>query len=184
MTRDASGGRRWYERRWVWLVAAVLVVGYLGSERDDRDGSPDAATSPATPEASGTPSDTREGARVVLRVTDLKDGDSWVASDGREYRLGLVNAPERDEPCGAEATTFTRDFLADGFTADAYASDTYGRQVAEVFDTDGESLNVALAQNGLADDRFLDAFRHEDPDLAERVERALASAPVPSCHAP
>ncbi len=117
----------------------------------------------------------------VLRVTVLKDGDSWVASDGREYRLGMVNAPEAMEPCGRDATQFTRRFLADGFAADAYARDPHGRQVAEVFNPAGDSLNVALAEAGYSDDRFLDNFRHENPGLAERLDDAFDRAATPGC---
>jgi endonuclease YncB( thermonuclease family) len=117
----------------------------------------------------------------LLRVTILKDGDSWVASDGREYRLGLVNAPEALEPCGRDATRFTRQFLADGFTANAYATDVHGRQVAEVFNPSGDSLNVALVEAGYSDDRYLDNFRHENPSLARRLDDAFAQAATVSC---
>lgn len=117
----------------------------------------------------------------LLRVTVLKDGDSWVASDGREYRLGMVNAPEAMEPCGRDATQFTRQFLADGFRADAYARDPYGRQVAEVFNPTGDSLNVAMAEAGYSDDRFLDNFRRENPGLAKRLDGAFDRSATPSC---
>ena len=117
----------------------------------------------------------------LLRVTVLKDGDSWVASDGREYRLGMVNAPEAMAPCGRDATQFTRRFLADGFRANAYARDPHGRHVAEVFNRDDDSLNVALAEAGYSDDRFLDNFRHENPDLAKRLDDAFDRAATPSC---
>ncbi len=116
----------------------------------------------------------------LLQVTLLKDGDSWVASDGREYRLGMVNTPEPLEICHREATQFTRDFLADGFTADSYSRDPHGRVVAEVFDRSGESLNVALARSGLSDDRYL-SFRRENPNLAERLVDAFATATTPDC---
>ena len=49
----------------------------------------DSSTDP-TPPPPNTP---------LLHVTVLKDGDSWVASDGNEYRLGMVNTPEPREPC-------------------------------------------------------------------------------------
>ena len=117
----------------------------------------------------------------LLHVTVLKDGDSWVASDGREYRLGMVNAPEALEPCGRDAAQFTRRFLADGFTADVYATDPHGRQVAEVFDSSGDSLNVALIEAGFSDDRYLDKFRHENPSLARRLDTAFDRAATPSC---
>lgn len=119
----------------------------------------------------------------LLHVRAFKDGDSWEASDGREYRLGLVNAPEPSEPCFGEATQFTRQFLAGGFTADAYATDPHGRHIAEVFNPAGASLNVELARSGFADGTYLETFRRENPDLARRVERALTSAAVPACRA-
>jgi endonuclease YncB( thermonuclease family) len=117
----------------------------------------------------------------LLRVTILKDGDSWVGSDGREYRLGMVNAPEALERCGREATRFTRRFLADGFTADAYSMDVHGRQVAEVFNPSGDSLNVALVEAGYSDGRYLDNFRHENPGLAQKLDDAFTRAATPRC---
>ena len=118
---------------------------------------------------------------LLLRVTTLKDGDSWIASDGREYRLGMVNAPEAQEPCGRDAAQFTARFLADGFTVDAYATDPHGRRVAEVFNPSGDSLNVALAETGFGDDRYLDSFWHENPNLARRLDDAFDRAATPRC---
>lgn len=117
----------------------------------------------------------------TLTVTDQKDGDSFVASDGREYRVGMVDTPEPGQPCFEEAGAFTRDFLADGFSARPYDEDRYGRVVAEVLDADGRSLNVALASSGLAGDRYLEGFRDDDPGLARRLDDAFASARRPSC---
>jgi endonuclease YncB( thermonuclease family) len=114
-------------------------------------------------------------------VESQKDGDSFVATNGKEYRLGLVNAPELDEPCGREAREFSRQFLAAGFAADAYASDAHGRLVAEVFDRSGTSLNVALAESGLGDDRYLSRYQDENPDLAYRLAAAFVGAKKPKC---
>jgi endonuclease YncB( thermonuclease family) len=133
----------------------------------------------ATTGGPGTTATSRD--RELLRVTDQKDGDSFEASDGREYRVGMIDTPEPGERCHDEATVFTRDFLADGFTADVYDEDGYGRAVAEVRDRDGRSLNIALARSGLAGDRYLDIFRDDAPDLAARLDRAFASADRPSC---
>jgi len=146
-------------------LAVTVVISYAAWSYLER---PDNADPPA-PDTS------------LLHVTILKDGDSWVASDGREYRLGMVNAPEHLEPCAREATQFTRRFLAEGFRADAYASDPHGRVVAEVFNPAGDSLNVALAEAGFSDDRYLDNFRHENPDLARRLDVAFARSANPSC---
>ena len=118
---------------------------------------------------------------ALLFIRDQKDGDSWVASNGTEYRLGLVNAPEVNEKCSSEASAFTRQFLASGFTVDDYSTDTYGRHVAEVFDQSGKSLNVALAKSGLGNGKYLGQFRHENPDLAARLDQAFASPATPSC---
>jgi len=144
------------------VIVALCYVAWSYLERTDHPEPP----TPSTP---------------VLSVTILKDGDSWMASDGHEYRLGMVNAPEAMEPCGRDATQFTRRFLADGFTADAYARDPHGRQVAEVFNPAGDSLNVALVEAGFSDDRYLDNFRDENPGLAKRLGDAFDRAATPTC---
>lgn len=147
------------------VIAAVSYASWSYLERTDDPG-------PPTPNTPNTP---------LLRVTILKDGDSWVASDGREYRLGMVNAPEALERCGREATKFTGHFLSDGFTADAYSKDVHGRQVAEVFNRSGDSLNVALVEAGYSDDRYLNTFRHENPGLARRLDHAFDTAATARC---
>ncbi|MFO6454386.1 MULTISPECIES: thermonuclease family protein [unclassified Aeromicrobium] len=201
-TADAHRVNKSWLRRWeVWLVAgcvAVLGIVAVGAAAttvttDTATSQPAVATEPAQPvdqtpssepspatEPTPTPEPTDEPV-VMLLITDQKDGDSWVASDGNEYRLGLVNAPERNEQCGPEAAAFTRKLLANGFSVNAYANDTHGRVVAEVRDAKGRSLNVMLAKRGLADDRYLEEFRHENPELGRRLDRAFASASVPAC---
>lgn len=165
-----------------WTLGLALVAGAIGVATAESDEPAVDAAVAADPPPAPTPTAEPTSAPVALLfVTDQKDGDSWDASDGTEYRLGQVNAPELSEPCGDEATDFTRDFLAAGFTADAYSGDRYGRVVAEVFDPDGVSLNVALAESGLGDDRYLEQFRSENPDLASRLDQAFASAPTPAC---
>lgn len=186
-------------RRWqFWLVAgcmafigiAAVALAVTPVTADTATTQPTRATEPAErvdqtpptaePPAASEPEPTDEPA-AMLFITDQKDGDSWVASDGNEYRLGLVNTPERNEQCGSEATAFTRKLLSNGYSADAYAKDTHGRLVAEVRDAKGRSLNVMLAKRGLADDRYLEEFRHENPELGRRLDRAFASASVPAC---
>lgn len=197
----ARSRKRW-SRRWeFWLVAVCAValglnaIDMAASPTTNDDGTAQTAaavdpTQPAdhtepTDEPTQTPETKPTAAQVtVLFMTDQKDGDSWVASDGKEYRLGLVNTPERNEQCGPEAATFTRKFLSKGFTADAYSSDTHGRVVAEVRDKRGRSLNVSLAKNGLGDARYLEEFRHENADLGRRLDRAFASASRPACRKP
>jgi endonuclease YncB( thermonuclease family) len=189
----------------IWSLTVLLAVGagWPTEQRHEQGGTAAASTSSPTPHATQVPrristAPSTPGARgsatrsversaaaaapgVRLWVTDQKDGDSWVASDGNEYRLGLVNPPEYNEPCGSEATAFTRAFLRRGFVAHAYAMDAYGRDVSEIFDPRGRSLNVALAANGLGNDKYLARYRHENPDLAARVDAAFATTPRPAC---
>jgi endonuclease YncB( thermonuclease family) len=153
----------WFRHWRVWVsVVAVCVAAVVLLDH--------AKTNPATAPSA-----------ALLYVTNQKDGDSFVASDGKEYRLGLVNAPELDEPCGRDAREFSRQFLASGLTVDAYSSDRYGRRVAEVFDQSGKSLNVAFARSGYGDRRYLNQFRQENPDLARRLDAAFARAKMPTC---
>lgn len=133
----------------------------------------------STPEPVGpapvTPSPAGMADTPLLTVADPADGDSFVASDGVEYRVGLVNTPERGECGAAEASDLTYRLLADGFTAEAYAADDHGRQVARIMTAEGD-LGVLLAARGFADDRYLEDFRQQAPDYAAELDRAFEEA--------
>ena len=116
------------------------------------------------------------GSGPLLHEAPHGDGDSWKDTAGREYRLGMVNAPEVTECYGAQATKERQRLLAGGFRADVYSKDRYGRGVSEVTLPDGTSLNVLLARTGFVDDRYLAQFRDEKPDLAKRLDAAFAEA--------
>jgi endonuclease YncB( thermonuclease family) len=115
-------------------------------------------------------------ADALLQPARGGDGDSWRDTDGREYRLGLVNTPELDECFGPEARAERQALTADGFRAEVYSTDRYDRLVSSVATPDGVNVNVHLARRGFADDRYLDQFRHEHPSLAQELERAFAAA--------
>ncbi|MCW2545464.1 MAG: hypothetical protein JWM40_3016 [Frankiales bacterium] len=104
------------------------------------------------------------------------DGDSWKDTSGKEYRLGLINTPEYDECYGSTATAARKRMVANGFRAQVYTTDTYGRLVSLVTTADGTNLNVWLARHGFADDRYLKQFRHENPALATQLDAAFAAA--------
>ena len=125
-----------------------------------------------------TPSATRApvASAVLLVAARGGDGDSWKDTQGREYRLGLVNTPETGECFGAEATRTRKRLVAGGFRATAYARDAYGRAVSVVTLPDGTNLNVYLARHGFADDRYLEEFRSENPRLAAQLDVAFAAA--------
>lgn len=117
--------------------------------------------------AAGTP---------LLQAAAGGDGDSWKDTTGREYRLGLINTPELSECYGAAAARKRRQLTAAGFRATSYAVDSHRRHVAVVYLADGRNLNVWLARNGYADDRYLTRFRRENESLAALLDQAFASA--------
>jgi endonuclease YncB( thermonuclease family) len=116
------------------------------------------------------------GSTTLLHAAPNGDGDSWKDTRGVEYRLGLVNTPELSECYGQTASAKRKQLTAPGFRAESYTVDTYGRRVSVVFLADGRNLNVWLARNGYANDKYLAQFRHENPSLAAQLDPAFAAA--------
>lgn len=112
----------------------------------------------------------------LLQEARNGDGDSWKDTRGVEYRLGLVNTPELNECYGVEARTERQHLVSQGFRAQVYAKDRYGRSVSVVTLADGRNLNVFLARNGFANDKYLARFRSENPSLAADLDVAFAAA--------
>jgi len=175
----------------LFLVLVAAVVGSQGGEGDvdaggggeatrasadipgeqSVEGAPTAEDPPAEPAPEQPPADP-----ALLRAADGGDGDSWKDTVGREYRLGLVNTPERGECFSAEATAERKRLVAGGFRAEVYSIDRYGRSVAVVTSAEGASVNVHLARNGFADDRYVEQFRHENAALAAELGAAFRVA--------
>lgn len=162
-------------RRWVGLLAAaVLCAGCLD------DPQPPAAARPTL--ESSRPEVVRPNPTPAVHLAPLLhaashgDGDSWKDTAGREYRLGLVNTPEYNECYGSEATAERKRLVANGFRAQVYTTDTYGRLVSVVTTADGTNVNVWLARHGFANDKYLQQFRHENPTLATQLDAAFAAA--------
>lgn len=89
-------------------------------------------------------------AEQVLRV---KDGDTITVQSGEEevdIRLADIDAPESDQPLGAEAHRFLRS-LIEGQEAELalVGGDAYRRIVARVY-RDGVDVNAEMVRNGLA----------------------------------
>lgn len=145
-----------------WLIAAVaaaVAVGLAGC---------------AGPFSAG-PGPSGDGPALLFPQAD-GDGDSWKDRGGLEYRLGLVNNPELDECFGQAASAERKRLTAQGFRAQVYATDDYGRNVSVVTLADGRNLNVLLARQGWANDRYLARFRAENPALAAELDTAFAQA--------
>ena len=112
----------------------------------------------------------------LLAMAAGGDGDSWRDTQGVEYRLGLVDTPEANQCGGATATAYRKRVLRGGFRARSYTSDSYGRQVAVIYTASGTNLNVLMAREGIASDRYLAQYRHENPPLARELDAAFAQA--------
>jgi endonuclease YncB( thermonuclease family) len=180
------------------VVLALVACEPLGETDADGTGAPTPAPSTSTlrfestttvtvpftteqPTPASAPAPTRPAAAPrtaapLLFAAAGGDGDSWKDRSGREYRLGLVNAPEAGECFGDRATARRKALVRSGFRARTYARDRYGRGVALVSLADGRNLNVLLAREGLADDRYLAEFRHENEPLARQLDAAFAEA--------
>lgn len=112
----------------------------------------------------------------LLHVQRFIDADSFVATDGTEYRVSLVNGPEHDE-CGyTDTNTAGQALLNRGFTATDTGGRTHGRTVAIISLPDGTSYGQAMTAAGWFNDRYLDDFRHEAPDEAAALDTAIAQA--------
>jgi endonuclease YncB( thermonuclease family) len=131
-----------------------------------------AATKP-TPRATTSP---RPVVAALLYATSGGDGDSWKDTQGREYRMGLIDTPEAGQCYGDKATSKRKQLVANGFRAKSYTTDSYGRLVSVISLPDGTNLNVWMARNGYATDKYLATFRDENPSLATKLDSAFAAA--------
>jgi micrococcal nuclease len=87
----------------------------------------------------------------LVEVTGTVDGDTIDTSIGRVRFFG-VDTPERGEECFTEATEFTRLLVGDQVRLQdgPRLEDTYGRRLAYVFDSSGNSIDVQLVAGGFA----------------------------------
>lgn len=84
----------------------------------------------------------------------LTDGDTFDQDEHKTVRVHGVDTPENTprsgmQPGGWQATEATRAFLRDGHTLGPQTGETYGRDVHEVFDAEGNRLSDQLIRNGL-----------------------------------
>ncbi|MBN2717463.1 MAG: thermonuclease family protein [Deltaproteobacteria bacterium] len=122
----------------------------------------------------------------VAWVIHVKDGDTIAVEYKKQkisIRLADIDCPEFKQPFGIEALEFTeRQVLNQNVEIHVRAIDRYGRAVADVRMSSGESLNTALIKAGLAwwyknysKDRQIEALEIK----ARNAKRGLWSQPDP-----
>jgi endonuclease YncB( thermonuclease family) len=107
----------------------------------------------------------------VRRVVDGDTIEVLVCNVPVLVRLRYIDAPERKQAWGAEATAFVRQAVADKTVRImTHTRDGYGRFVGEVILPDGASLNRMLVDAGLA--WVFAAYKHDQVwDTAQAVAR-------------
>ncbi len=87
----------------------------------------------------------------LVEVTGVVDGDTIDTSIGRVRFFG-VDTPERGEECFTEATEFTRLLVGSQVRIEdgPRLEDTYGRRLAYIFDSSGNSIDAQLIAAGFA----------------------------------
>jgi len=93
---------------------------------------------------------------VTAHVVRVIDGDTIVvtipgARTAVHVRFAEIDAPEHDQPWGAEATAFTATQIGRGpVVLTITGIDRYGRTIAHIQTPDGSDLNTELVRAGLA----------------------------------
>lgn len=133
--------------------------------------------------ASERPAGVPEGARWV-KLDRVTDGDTVVLRDGTRVRLHGIDAPERNQPFGSQATA-ALEYMADR-TVYVLEIDTdrYGRLVGQLYHAEeGYDINASMVCAGFAwwyeryarDDKLLQACESE----ARRDSKGLWADPNP-----
>lgn len=94
------------------------------------------------------------GGRSACAVASIYDGDTMTLRCGAEKvkaRLHCIDTPEMQQsPWGRKSRDHLRRIAGDRVTITRIETDRYGRTVAEVFDAQGNSLNLAMVTAGWA----------------------------------
>ena len=114
-----------------------------------------------------------------LKVKWVVDGDTVHATkEGKLYKIRLteIDAPERDQPYGAESTKLLKQLLEDGyFDVDISGIDIYERHLGRLYDN-GVDINREMVEQGLAwvyDKYVTDKSFYENQSSAQKNNRGL-----------
>ena len=80
----------------------------------------------------------------------VQDDDSIVRGDGLHVRLYGIDAPERNQPYGKEATRVLKHYMPLVAKMKEHDEDRYGRLIVELFTEDNKSINAAMICSGAA----------------------------------
>ena len=118
-----------------------------------------------------------------LKVKWVVDGDTVHATkEGKLYKIRLteIDAPERDQPYGAESTKLLKQLLEDGyFDVDISGIDIYERHLGRLYDN-GVDINREMVEQGLAwvyDKYVTDKSFYENQSSAQKNNRGLWQNP-------
>lgn len=111
-------------------------------------------------------------------VTSVTDGDTFRCGETRVRLIG-IDAPERGQFGGREATAQLRSLVAPGTTVrlemDADSVDRYGRTLAYVYTRRGVLVNLEMARTGYAlQATYPPNVRHVD-EIRSAVQQARES---------
>ena len=86
-----------------------------------------------------------------VKVDRVIDGDTIVLMNGSRVRLEGIDAPERDQPYGSEATAALERMVARSVYMVEVDTDRYGRTVGQLYhSTEGSDINASMVCAGHA----------------------------------
>jgi endonuclease YncB( thermonuclease family) len=112
--------------------------------------------------------------QTVQGPAEVTDGDTVVVV-GVTVRLKGVDAPERDQPGGPQATDAMRVIVGEWLKCELTGEKTHGREIGYCVNAAGEDIAEAIIKRGLAlacprySDRY---FKFEQPEALRRQPRA------------
>ena len=114
-----------------------------------------------------------------LKIKKVVDGDTvhvFYQDDVYKIRLIEIDAPERDQPYGANSTEYLKGLLKDGrVDVDISGTDRYGRKLGRLY-WQGKDINRELVSAGYAwvyDQYVTDDTFYENQSKARNLKRGL-----------
>ena len=114
-----------------------------------------------------------------LEIKKIIDGDTvhvFFKDEVYKLRLTEIDAPERDQPFGIDATNYLKELLGEGkVDIDISGTDRYGRKLARLY-WKGKDINRELVSAGYAwvyDEYVTDYSFYDDQTKAKLYRRGL-----------